>query len=117
MVRSKGWEWENISEAYRSIHLQPTEDSLNCVLMWKETGYKSVLDLGTGLGRHAICFAKKGLKVSAIDISEYGIKHLQSWAVNENLEIETQIGDMLSLPYDDKSFDCVFAYHVISHND
>lgn len=24
---------------------------------------------------------------------------------------------MISLPYDDDSFDCVFAYHVISHTD
>jgi SAM-dependent methyltransferase len=25
--------------------------------------------------------------------------------------------DMLNLPYDDNSFDCVFSYHVISHTD
>jgi SAM-dependent methyltransferase len=69
------------------------------------------------LGRHAICFAKHGLKVSAIDISDYGIQHLRTWAENEHLSIDTCIGDMLSLPYDDESFDCVFAYHVISHSD
>jgi len=114
---SKGWDWENVNEAYRSRHLQPTEDSLNCALQWKDAGYESVLDLGTGLGRHAICFAKNGMKVSAFDISEYGIKYLQSWARDEKLEIETHIGDMLSLPYSDNSFDCVFAYHVISHSD
>jgi len=117
MVKSKGWDWENVNEAYRSTHLQPTDDSLNCAIAWKEAGYASVLDLGAGLGRHSICFAKKGLKVSAIDISESGIKHLQSWATAENLKIETQIGDMLFLPYADASFDCIFAYHVISHSD
>lgn len=117
MVKSKGWDWENISETYRQVHLQPTEDSLNCARFWKEAGYESVLDLGAGLGRHAVCFAKSGFKVSASDISEYGIKHLQSWAASEQLEIETQVCDMLVLPYSDKSFDCVFAYHVISHSD
>ena len=117
MVQSKGWDWEHVNEADRSVHLKPTDDSLNCALAWKEAGYESVLDLGTGLGRHAICFAKSGLKVSAIDISEYGIEHLRTWAASEKLEIETRIGDMLSLPYVDKSFDCVFAYHVISHSD
>ena len=117
MVQSKGWDWENVNEAYRSNHLKPTDDSLNCAHIWREAGYESLLDLGTGLGRHAICFAKSGFNVSAFDISEYGIKHLQSWAANEKLEIETQVGDMMFLPYEDKSFDCIFAYHVISHSD
>ena len=117
MVQSKGWDWKNVNEAYRLTHLKPTEDSFNCAQIWKEAGYESVLDLGAGLGRHAICFAKSGFKVSAMDISEYGIAHLQSWAATEGLEIETQIGDMLSLPYSNKSFDCVFAYHVLSHSD
>lgn len=52
-----------------------------------------------------------------MDISDYGIQHLRSWAANENLNIDTCVGDMLSLPYKDKNFDCVFAYHVISHSD
>ncbi|MCL2286076.1 MAG: class I SAM-dependent methyltransferase [Firmicutes bacterium] len=117
MTKSKGWDWENVSETYRLVHLQPTEDNLNCANIWKDVGYKSVLDLGAGLGRHSISFAKNGFKVSAFDISEYGIKHLQTWAATEGLEIETQVGDMLSLPCADESFDCVFAYHVISHSD
>jgi len=117
MVQSKGWDWENVNENYRETHLKPTDDSLNCAVMWKELGYESVLDLGAGLGRHSICFAKNGLKVSALEISEYGVKHLQDWAAVEKLEIETEIGDMLTMPYPDNSFDCVFAYHVISHSD
>jgi SAM-dependent methyltransferase len=117
MVESKGWDWENINETYRSVHLQPTDDCFNCVQIWKEAGYESVLDLGTGLGRHAICFAKSGFKVSAVDISKYGIDHLQSWAAAEKLEIEAQIGDMMALPFADKLFDCIFAYHVLSHSD
>jgi len=117
MVQSKGWDWETVNEAYRATHLKPTEDCQHCAEIWKDIGYASVLDLGAGLGRHSICFAKNGLNVSAIDISESGIKHLQSWATTENVKIETQIGDMLYLPYADSSFDCVFAYHVISHSD
>lgn len=117
MVQSKGWDWKNANQSEYSAHLKPTEYGYYLAHNWKEAGYERVLDLGTGLGRHAICFAKSGLKVSAMDISDYGIQHLQAWAENEKLDIDTKIGDMMSLPYDDKSFDCVFAYHVISHSD
>jgi SAM-dependent methyltransferase len=114
MVQSIGWDWENADRAH---WLKPTDTGFYLANKWKESGYETVLDLGSGLGRHAICFARHGLKVSAMDISEYGIRHLQSWAANEHLQIDACVGDMLSLPYEDKSFDCVFAYHVISHSD
>ena len=114
MVQSIGWDWENTD---RSKYLKPTDTGFYLAHKWKESGFETVLDLGTGLGRHAVCFAKAGLKVSALDISEYGIQHLQAWAASENLSINTRVGDMLALPYADKSFDCVFTYHVISHSD
>lgn len=114
MVQSIGWDWENVNHSH---WLKPTDTGFYLANKWKESGRETVLDLGSGLGRHAICFAKHGLKVSAMDISEYGIQHLQTLATNENLNIDTCVGDMMSLPYEDKSFDCVFAYHVISHSD
>jgi len=116
MAQSKGWNWDH-EKAERAVHLKPTEYGYYFAHVWRQAGRESVLDLGAGLGRHAICFAKGGLKVSAVDMSASGIKHLRAWADEENLEIDAQIGDMLSLPYGDQSFDCVFAYHVISHCD
>ena len=80
MVQSKGWDWENVIDTEYSVHLHPTEYGYYLAHKWKEAGYQSILDLGTGLGRHAICFAQSGLKVSAMDISEYGIQHLKSCA-------------------------------------
>ena len=114
MVESKGWDWEN---AEKDLWLKPTEDSYYLANKWKEKDYKTILDLGTGLGRHAIFFAEAGFDVSAMDISEYGIEHLKSWAASKNLNVNAVVGDMLFLPYENKSFDCVFACHVISHTD
>ncbi len=114
MVQSKGWDWENANQA---PWLKPTEDSYYLAIKWKEKGYVHLLDLGSGLGRHAIHFAKQGFQVNAIDISAYGIEHLKSWAAGENLTVGTTTGDILELCYPDGSFDCVFAYHVISHSD
>lgn len=41
----------------------------------------------------------------------------QQWAAKENQLINAEVGDMLSLNYSNESFDCIFAYHVISHTD
>lgn len=114
MVQSKGWDWENANQA---PWLKPTEDSYYLANKWKEKGYVHLLDLGSGLGRHSIHFAKQGFQVHVIDISAYGIEHLKSWAAGENLTIGTTAGDILELSYPNGSFDCIFAYHVISHTD
>lgn len=114
MVDSKGWKWE---KANQSPWLRPTDDVYYLANKWLELGFKNVLDLGAGLGRHSIFLAQQGFKVSAIDISDYGVNHLKEWAKKENLDIDIKLGDMISLPYADNSFDCVFAYHSISHTD
>lgn len=114
MVDSKGWEWE---KANQSPWLKPTDDVYYLASKWSELGFKKVLDLGSGLGRHSIFFAQQGFNVSAIDISDYGVNYLKEWARKENIDIDIKLGDMISLPYADNSFDCVFAYHSISHTD
>ena len=114
MTDSKEWNWK---EENNLIWLRPSEESYYIANRWKENGYKDVLDFGSGLGRHAIFFAKQGFNVSAFDLSQEGINHLEKWAKNEGLAVDLNVADMLSLPYKDDSFDCVFAYHVVSHTD
>lgn len=99
MVESKGWKWE---KANWSPWLKPTDDVYYLANIWSELGFKKVLDLGAGLGRHSIFFAQQGFNVSAIDISDYGVNHLKEWAKKEDLDIDAKIGDMVSLPYEDK---------------
>lgn len=114
MAESKAWNW---NKENNPIWLTPSEESYYIANHWKECGYKDILDFGCGLGRHSIFFAKQGFQVSAFDLSLEGVKHLENWAKNERLDINITIADMLRLPYEDNSFDCVFAYHVISHTD
>jgi len=115
-TKSKELNWES-EKSNHNVHLQPVDNCYFLAHDWKEKGYETILDLGSGLGRHAIFFAKHGFTVSALDLSEYGVNYLKIWADNENLNIDVKLGDMLSLDYPDNSFDCVFAYHVISHTD
>ena len=114
MVESKGWNWES---ADNTIWLEPCEESYFYCENWKKQGKRSVLDLGCGLGRHALLFAKNGFKVTAADISEYAVKKLREAEKRENVIITSNVCDMLNLPYRENSFDCIFSYNAISHTD
>ncbi|HOJ93267.1 MAG TPA: class I SAM-dependent methyltransferase [Dictyoglomaceae bacterium] len=108
----KGWNWEEIKEDKWNT---PAEEVYYLAHRWKSLNKLRFLDLGCGKGRNSIFFAKEGFKVNAFDISESGILILRERAKEENLDIETSIGDMHSLPYKEESFDAILGYHVIYH--
>lgn len=114
MSISKAWEW---SKETSKFWLEPGEESYYFANRWSQNNYHDLLDFGCGLGRHSIFFAKNGFNVSAFDLSSDGVKHLTGWANDENISIDIKMADMINLPFDDNSFDCIFAYHVISHTD
>jgi SAM-dependent methyltransferase len=114
MTETKAWDWE---ASQSGVWLEPAEESYFLAHRWKAQGRSSILDLGCGLGRHSVFFAKCGFSVSGMDLSPEGVRHLEEWAKRENLRVDTKTADMTRLPYADHSFDCVFAYHVISHCD
>ncbi|MFZ5966866.1 MAG: class I SAM-dependent methyltransferase [Bacillota bacterium] len=115
MVKSKEWDWEKGSED--SIWFRPSEDVYYYMHIWKESGFKKLLDLGCGLGRNAIFFAGHAFEVEAIDLSQKGLDFLKESAERQNLKIDIRRGDMNDLPYEPNYFDCLLAYHVISHTD
>ena len=111
---SKEWNWEINTN---NLWLKPSIESYFYVQEWKNKQFKNILDLGCGLGRHAILFARNGFNVTACDLSDYGVNHLNDWSDKENLKIETVVCDMLKLPFNENSFDAIFSYHTISHTD
>ena len=114
MVGSKAWDWENIkSESW----LKPSEESFYYAEKWRGEGRERLLDLGCGLGRHSILFDSKGFKVTAIDLSEYGVKNLREWQKRNGTDFRTVVGDMKHLPFADNAFDCIYSYHVMTHTD
>lgn len=58
-----------------------------------------------GEGRNAVFSAKKGIKVTAYDISEEGKQKAEKFAQNENVQIDYKVGELDSHNFKEESFD------------
>lgn len=117
MIKSKEWNWNKVEGKVKDFWLEPAIESYYLIDRWTKQNKKDFLDLGCGIGRHTIQFAKSGFKTSAFDLSEVAIEKTKEYAKEEKLNIDFKIGDMLELPCLDDSFDCILCRNVISHTD
>lgn len=76
-----------------------------------------VLDLGAGIGRHALVFAAMGFRVAALDAAPQSLTSIQQAADQAGLTLDLVQGMMTDLPFDDASFDHVLSWNVIYHGD
>ena len=76
-----------------------------------------VLDLGAGIGRHALHFAGRGLDVAALDAAPESLAAIGQHAARAGLSIELVEGRMTDLPFATASFDHVLSWNVIYHGD
>ena len=114
MIQSKAWNWDVSNSPYWQ---EAASEVYPLIYRWKNQNLKKFLDLGCGVGRHALLFAANGFDVTAVDLSTDGIAKLNESAINANLKIASTIADMINLPYSNNSFDCLIAYHAIYHTD
>lgn len=77
----------------------------------------AVLDLGAGVGRHALALARQGFVVAALDAAPEGIAEITRIATDEGLTIDARVGMMTALPFADGAFDHVLSWNVIYHGD
>ena len=117
MVESKAWNWNLIKEDGQEYWRNPSPETYYLVNRWKSQDKKDFLDLGCGLGRHTILFAQNDFNVKAFDLSEAAVNKTKEWAESLNLNVDFKIGDMLELPYENDSIDCILCRNVISHTD
>lgn len=66
----------------------------------------TVLDLGCGVGRHSISFARSGARVTGLDISSTLIARAHEISRSKNLSVEFVCGDFRALLYENQ-FDVV----------
>ncbi len=101
-------QWANI--AADSKWLTPEQD----VIDWASdfTPAARVLDLGAGVGRHALWLAQQGFSTTALDAAPEGLAEIDRRGGVETIEAR-----MDALPFDDASFDHIVSWNVIYHGD
>lgn len=72
-----------------------------------------VLDLGAGVGRHALVLARSGFDATAFDAAPDGLAAIDA----EKAGVKTVQGRMDDLPFEANSFDHILSWNVIYHGD
>lgn len=109
------WDVSWQTEKGRSDWIEPETFVLETIPMLQELGVKQVLDLGCGVGRHALALAKAGFNVAAVDASPTAISHVLSEAKKSGVVIHTKQAEMTAIPLENESLDYVLAWNVIYH--
>jgi tellurite methyltransferase len=111
------WQERWASAAGRADWVEPDPDVISVATGLRGQERPVALDLGCGVGRHALYLAAQGFVVSAYDASDRGIDVTRTEAARRGLSIALAVGPMTDLPYATGQFDYVLAWNVIYHGD
>jgi SAM-dependent methyltransferase len=109
------WDKKWATEEGRADWLDPEPDVIALLAELKARGARTALDLGCGVGRHALFLAEHGLAVEAIDGSAAGLKVAHETAQARGVPLGLQQATADALPFEDGSFDFVLSWNVIHH--
>jgi tellurite methyltransferase len=115
MASSDCWETYWGDESQHDWWKRPAPEVLEFIASQSPAPRPDALDLGCGLGRHAIALAQAGFCVTATDASATAIAHLDGWARELDLSIRAQVCDVLDDRLPPGTFDIVLSYNVIYH--
>ena len=110
--QSQYWEKNFLSkpEMFGLEPSKPAEDTLKTI---KKENIKSIVELGAGLGRDTIFFAKNSIHVSALDYSPAAIKIINKKVLENKLSnlVSSKIFDVRKkLPFEDNSVEACFSH-------
>ena len=110
--QSQYWETSFLNKP-EMFGLEPSEAAINTLKTFKEKKIKKIVELGTGLGRDTIFFAKNSINVEALDYSPASIKIINKKSIEHKLSsfISTKIFDVRKkLPFADNSIEACFSH-------
>ncbi|WP_328828987.1 class I SAM-dependent methyltransferase [Streptomyces sp. NBC_00252] len=95
---------------------EPSAPAVHAADVFRAAGAEQVLELGSGHGRDALYFARRGFTVTATDFSPVGLDQLRDAASHLGLgaAVDTTVHDVREkLPLSDASVDAVFAHMLL----
>ena len=110
--QSQHWE-KNFSNKPEMFGLEPSISAKKALNFFKEKKINNIIELGAGLGRDSIFFAKNNLKIQALDYSSSGIEIINHKIKRDNLSnyISTKLFDVREkLPFKDNSIDACYSH-------
>jgi SAM-dependent methyltransferase len=111
----EAWDVRWATDEGRSDWLEAHADVVALLPELKSRNARRALDLGCGVGRHALLLAEHGLAVEAIDGSAAGVSFAREQARARGVSLNVQQGSVDVLPFPDRTFDFVLSWNVIYH--
>ena len=110
--QSQHWE-KKFSSKPEMFGLEPSIAAKKALVLFKEKKIKKIVELGAGLGRDTIFFAKNSIYVNALDYSLSAIKIIKKKIEKNNLSnfISTKNFDIRQkLPFENNSIEACFSH-------
>ncbi len=110
--QSQHWE-KNFSNKPEMFGLEPSVAAIKALKSFQKENIKNIIELGAGLGRDTIYFAKNSIYIQALDYSKASIESITNKSKKLNLDdfIKTKIFDVRKkLPFEDNSIDGCFSH-------
>jgi SAM-dependent methyltransferase len=93
----------------------PSQALLECTDYLKSGGTRSVLDLGCGIGRWSVHFARAGMVVSGIDYASNAVELARRWSEAEGLGIRFACREVTDEAFPGETFDAAVAALVLDN--
>ena len=106
--------WEtNYTNKPKMFGLTPSFAAEKALKVFKKKNISSIIELGAGLGRDTIFFAKNNIKVEALDYSETAVKSIKKKIKEFNLTkfVSAKVFDVRKkLPFKNNSIQGIFSH-------